>query len=90
MEEKSDTSQRRARRPPRWGAGAHAAEGIHVLKRLVVGRARPSRQARRIALPKRLALPVFASDSLSSVAYATEEALLVLRSPPPRSSPTTC
>ena len=29
-------------------------------------------------LPKRLALPVFASDALSSVAYATEEAMLVL------------
>src|SRR6201999_3888920 len=29
-------------------------------------------------LPKKLALPVFASDALSSVAYATEEILLVL------------
>ncbi|MEX0946512.1 MAG: APC family permease, partial [Acidimicrobiia bacterium] len=29
-------------------------------------------------LPKRLALPVFASDPLSSVAYASEEAMLVL------------
>jgi amino acid transporter len=29
-------------------------------------------------LPKRIALPVFASDALSSVAYATEEILLVL------------
>src|SRR4051794_41961032 len=29
-------------------------------------------------LPKRLALPVFCSDPLSSVAYATEEILLVL------------
>ncbi|MFI9269332.1 APC family permease [Kitasatospora sp. NPDC052896] len=29
-------------------------------------------------LPKRLALPIFASDPLSSVAYATEEILLVL------------
>jgi len=29
-------------------------------------------------LPKRLALPIFASDALSSVAYATEEAMLVL------------
>jgi len=29
-------------------------------------------------LPKRFALPVFASDPLSSVAYATEEAMLVL------------
>ena len=29
-------------------------------------------------LPKRLALPIFASDPLSSVAYATQEILLVL------------
>src|SRR6202042_11018 len=29
-------------------------------------------------LPKRIALPVFASDALSSVAYATEEILIVL------------
>src|SRR5436309_3486559 len=29
-------------------------------------------------LPKRLALPVFCSDPLSSVAYATEEILLIL------------
>ena len=29
-------------------------------------------------LPKTLALPVFSSDPLSSVAYATEEMMLVL------------
>ena len=29
-------------------------------------------------LPKKIALPVFASDALSSVAYATEEILIVL------------
>lgn len=33
---------------------------------------------RETLLPKRLALPVFASDPLSSVAYATQEILLVL------------
>jgi hypothetical protein len=32
----------------------------------------------RPLLPKRLALPVFCSDPLSSVAYATEQILLVL------------
>src|SRR3712207_2820460 len=31
-----------------------------------------------LLLPKRLAMPVFCSDPLSSVAYATEEVLLVL------------
>jgi amino acid transporter len=37
-----------------------------------------STQLGETLLPKKLALPVFASDALSSVAYATEEILLVL------------
>src|SRR3954451_4880701 len=37
-----------------------------------------SEQAGHALLPKRLALPIFASDALSSVAYATQEILLVL------------
>ncbi|HWG93159.1 MAG TPA: APC family permease [Mycobacteriales bacterium] len=49
-----------------------------VVKRVVLGRAlRSDRQAEQ-ELPKRLALPVFASDPLSSVAYATQEVLVVL------------
>jgi amino acid transporter len=47
-------------------------------KRFVVGRPLRSTQLDETLLPKRLALPVFASDALSSVAYATEEILLVL------------
>jgi amino acid transporter len=37
-----------------------------------------SHEAEESLLPKRLAMPIFASDPLSSVAYATEAALLVL------------
>src|SRR4051794_41538118 len=37
-----------------------------------------STQLGETLLPKKIALPVFASDALSSVAYATEEILLVL------------
>jgi hypothetical protein len=48
------------------------------LKRLVVGRALASSKAEHQLLPKFLALPVFSSDPLSSVAYATEEMMLVL------------
>ena len=48
------------------------------MKRLVVGRALRSQQMHETLLPKWLALPVFASDPLSSVAYATEEIVLVL------------
>jgi amino acid transporter len=47
-------------------------------KRLVVGRPLDSDAAGHATLPKRLALPIFCSDPLSSVAYATQEILLVL------------
>jgi len=47
-------------------------------KRLLVGRALSSEQLGETLLPKRIALPVFASDALSSNAYATQEILLVL------------
>ncbi|MFI8871564.1 MULTISPECIES: APC family permease [unclassified Streptomyces] len=51
---------------------------IEILKRLAIGRARRSEELGETLLPKRLALPIFASDPLSSVAYATQEILLVL------------
>jgi amino acid transporter len=47
-------------------------------KRLVLGRAVRSDRAGESLLSKRLALPIFASDALSSVAYATQEILIVL------------
>ena len=49
-----------------------------VAKRVLVGRPLRSAQLPETLLPKWLALPVFASDPLSSVAYATEEIVLVL------------
>ncbi|TAL13670.1 MAG: APC family permease [Frankiales bacterium] len=49
-----------------------------LVKRVVLGRAlRSDRQAEQ-ELPKRLALPIFASDPLSSVTYATQELLVIL------------
>jgi amino acid transporter len=48
------------------------------LKRVVVGRPMASDEFEETLLPKWLALPIFASDPLSSVAYATEAALVVL------------
>jgi amino acid transporter len=47
-------------------------------KRLLFGRALRSERLGETLLPKRIALPVFASDALSSNAYATQEILLVL------------
>jgi len=49
-----------------------------AVKRLVLGRALRSDRLNETLLPKRIALPVFASDALSSNAYATQEILLVL------------
>ncbi len=51
---------------------------LDIPKRLLVGRPLRSDAMGHTLLPKKLALPVFASDALSSVAYATEEILLVL------------
>ena len=47
-------------------------------KRLVLGRKLRSAQLHETLLPKRIALPVFASDALSSVAYAPDEIFLTL------------
>ena len=51
---------------------------LHNLKRLFVGTPLPTAQSRHERLGKATALATFASDALSSVAYATEEILLVL------------
>lgn len=48
------------------------------LRRILFGKPFPTEDAHHARLPNALALPVFASDALSSVSYATEEILLVL------------
>lgn len=71
------------------GGGRHSGTGqantilcvsklTDVPKRLLIGRALRSDRLGETLLPKRIALPVFASDPLSSVAYAPGEVLLVL------------
>jgi amino acid transporter len=49
-----------------------------VLKRVIIGTPMSSEAVGHTLLKKRLALPIFASDALSSVAYAVQEILLVL------------
>ncbi|SFK03394.1 MULTISPECIES: APC family permease [Amycolatopsis] len=49
-----------------------------VAKRLLLGRPFRSDRLSHTLLPKRIALPIFASDALSSVAYAPEEIFLTL------------
>ena len=49
-----------------------------MTRRLLLGQPFRSDKLSHILLPKRIALPVFASDAMSSVAYAPEEIFLVL------------
>ena len=51
---------------------------VALLKRVLVGAPMPLAQARHERLTKTVALAVFSSDAMSSVAYATEEVLLIL------------
>jgi amino acid transporter len=54
------------------------AKAASALKRILVGRPMSSGELEHTLLPKIIALPVFSSDPLSSVTYATQEILLVL------------
>jgi amino acid transporter len=49
-----------------------------IAKRLILGDPLASTDSDEHLLPKKLALPIFASDALSSVAYAPQELLLIL------------
>jgi amino acid transporter len=51
---------------------------VPVTRRLLIGEPLPSQEMEGQLLPKRYALPIFASDPLSSVAYAPQEMLLLL------------
>src|SRR3954464_7401851 len=51
---------------------------VAAVSRALVGKPLRSDRLDETLLPKRLALPVFCSDPLSSVAYATEQIVLVL------------
>src|SRR4029450_7690089 len=54
------------------------ASNASMVSRLLVGRPLRTDRLGDTLLPKRLALPGFCSDPLSSVAYATEQIVLVL------------
>jgi amino acid transporter len=69
-----DTTEQGARTAPLGQRG----DRLDSLKRVVVGPPRATGEIHETLLSKTLALPIFASDPLSSVAYATEAALAVL------------
>src|SRR5439155_23657721 len=62
----------------RVGVASSTGMRVTLVKRWLVGAPMPLAQARHERLSKRVALAVFSSDALSSVAYATEEILLIL------------
>ena len=64
--------------PARGPYPSVVANPTSLLKRLLLGRPFRSDRLQHTLLPKRIALPVFASDALSSVAYAPDEILLTL------------
>ena len=51
---------------------------LSTVKRLLLGRPLATHEEHAQRLPKRIGLAVFASDAISSTAYATEEILLIL------------
>src|SRR2546421_9661628 len=64
--------------PPLAPLQAPRLSPIQRLRRLLLGRPISTEHAEHTLLPKILALPVFASDAISSVAYATQQILLAL------------
>ncbi len=54
------------------------ADSPPLAKRILIGEPLTSQQVDDQLLPKRMALPIFASDALSSVAYAPQELVMIL------------
>src|SRR5215218_3489799 len=68
---------------PTRGARPHAGVGfpirmVSLAKRILIGRPIATSEETHQRLRKRVALPIFASDAISSTAYATDEIVLVL------------
>ncbi|MFV0372933.1 APC family permease [Microbacterium sp.] len=55
-----------------------SAQPTPFVKRILIGDPLTSAKLDEQALPKRMALPIFASDALSSVAYAPQELVMIL------------
>jgi amino acid transporter len=60
------------------GALVERRDRLEAVKRALIGRPRSGAEMGETLLSKTLALPIFSADPLSSVAYATEAALVVL------------
>ncbi len=58
--------------------GRENADAPLLAKRILLGEPLTSEQVNDQLLPKRMALPIFASDALSSVAYGPQEMLMIM------------
>jgi len=64
--------------PDRHEHDKTAPKANHALRRIFLGRALRNERLEGELLPKTIALPIFASDPLSSVAYGPQELLMIL------------
>ena len=64
--------------PDRHEHDKTSVKKIHAVRTLLLGRALRNERLEGELLPKRIALPIFASDPLSSVAYGPQELLMIL------------
>lgn len=60
------------------GEDRAGADETPIAKRILIGEPLTSEELEGQLLPKKMALPIFASDALSSVAYAPQELLMIL------------
>ncbi|MDQ0614326.1 amino acid transporter [Microbacterium sp. W4I4] len=58
--------------------GRENADAPPLAKRILIGEPLTTEQVNDQLLPKRMALPIFASDALSSVAYGPQEMLMIM------------
>ena len=64
--------------PDRHEHDKTSVKKIHPLRTFLLGRALRNERLEGELLPKRIALPIFASDPLSSVAYGPQELVMIL------------
>src|SRR6185436_7746943 len=78
LPQRSGPTDRRRSKPGGLGLAFLLVGVGDGFKRVLLGRKLRSTQLGETLLPKRIALPVFASDALSSVAYAPDEVFIML------------
>lgn len=73
-----DSGRRPAKNDPTPSEVGNDHDALPRAKRLLLGEPLTTEQVNDQLLPKRMALPIFASDALSSVAYGPQEMLMIM------------